>query len=208
MARLLYVEASPRKARSHSITVAEAFLDAYSAAHPGDTIDRLDLWAETLPRFDGAMLDAKYAILHGQAPSTAEQAAWATVEAAAARFSSADKYLFSVPMWNFGLPYVMKHYIDIVTQPGLTFSFDPDSGYSGLVSGPVVAVYASGGAYHEGSGAEAFDLQKPAFEGWLGFVGLNDVERLVVAPTLAAPDAVGATVETVAAAARDLAARF
>ena len=71
MARLLYVEASPRKGRSHSITVAEAFIEAYAAAHPGDTVDRLDLWNADLPRFDGAMLDAKYAILHGQAPSTA-----------------------------------------------------------------------------------------------------------------------------------------
>jgi FMN-dependent NADH-azoreductase len=208
MARLLYVEASPRKGRSHSITVAEAFVEAYAAAHPGDTVDRLDLWAEPLPRFDGAMLDAKYAILHGQAPSAAEQAAWAEVETVVARFKSADKYLFSVPMWNFGLPYVMKHYIDIVTQPGLTFAFDPASGYSGLVSGPVAAVYASGGAYHAGSGAEAFDLQKPAFEGWLGFIGLSGVERLVVAPTLAAPDDVRATVEQASAAARALAARF
>ncbi|MGE0484591.1 MAG: FMN-dependent NADH-azoreductase [Gammaproteobacteria bacterium] len=208
MARLLYVEASPRKGRSHSTTVAETFVEAYLAAHPGDTVDRLDLWAEALPRFDGAMLDAKYAILHGQAPSAAEQAAWAAVETVVARFKSADKYLFSVPMWNFGLPYVMKHYIDIVTQPGLTFAFDPASGYSGLVNGPVTAVYASGGAYHEGSGAEAFDLQKPAFEGWLGFVGLTTIERLVVAPTLAGPDDVRATVEQACTAARALASRF
>ncbi|MCB1747743.1 MAG: NAD(P)H-dependent oxidoreductase [Gammaproteobacteria bacterium] len=208
MARLLYVEASPRKGRSHSITVAEAFIEAYAAAHPGDTVDRLDLWNADLPRFDGAMLDAKYAILHGQAPSTAEQAAWGEVEAVAERFKSADKYLFSVPMWNFGLPYVMKHYIDIVTQPGLTFAFDPASGYSGLVSGRAVAVYASGGAYHAGSGAEAFDLQKPAFEGWLGFVGLTDVERLTVAPTLGAADDVTATVAAAVARARELAARF
>ena len=118
MAKLLYIEASPRKERSHSIAVANAFLDAYAAAHPDDTIDRLDLWTETLPAFDGAMLDAKYAILHGEQPGTAEQAAWGEVERVVARFTSADKYLISMPMWNFGLPYVMKHYIDIVDAAG------------------------------------------------------------------------------------------
>jgi FMN-dependent NADH-azoreductase len=208
MAKLLYIEASPRKDRSHSIAVANAFLDAYAAAHPDDTIDRLDLWAEPLPAFDGAMLDAKYAILHGNQPSAAEQAAWSEVERVVERFTSADKYLISMPMWNFGLPYVMKHYIDIVTQPGLTFSFSPDSGYAGLVDGPVAVVYASGGAYHEGSGAEAFDLQKPALEGWLAFVGLTEVTRIVVAPTLASAEDVERARASASDAARAQAARF
>jgi FMN-dependent NADH-azoreductase len=38
-------------------------------------------------------------------------------------------------MWNFGVPYVLKHYIDVITQPGLTFSFNPATGFSGLVTG-------------------------------------------------------------------------
>ena len=38
MAKLLYVESSPRKQRSASIEVAKAFLDAYRIAHSGDSI--------------------------------------------------------------------------------------------------------------------------------------------------------------------------
>ena len=36
MARLLYIESSPRKERSKSIAVAKAFLEKYKAEHPGD----------------------------------------------------------------------------------------------------------------------------------------------------------------------------
>ena len=187
MAKLLYIEASPRKERSHSIAVANAFLDAYAAAHPGDTIDRLDLWAETLPAFDGAMLDAKYAILHGEQPGTAEQAAWGEVERVVARFTSADKYLISMPMWNFGLPYVMKHYIDIVTQPGLSWTVSPEGEYQGLVEGSAVVIYSSAGDYQEGSGREAFDMQKPYVENWLAFLGVTDVRRIVIAGSLGDP---------------------
>ena len=208
MATLLYVEASPRKDRSHGIATANAFLEAYATANPADTIDRLDLWAADLPRFDGDMLNAKYTIMHGESPGAAEKAAWATVEQLFARFNAADKYVFSVPMWNFGLPYVLKHYIDIITQPGLAWSFDPDTGYSGLVSGKAAAIYSSAGVYHEGSGAEAFDLQKPAFEGWLAFIGVTDVSRVIVAPTLGEPDTVAQAREDAAAAARTLAAGF
>lgn len=209
MATLLYVEASPRKQRSHSIKAAEAFLAAYAHAHPGDRIDRLDLWQETLPRFDGDMLNAKYSIMHGETPGEAERAAWATVEALFKRFAAADKYVFSIPMWNFGLPYVLKHYIDVITQPGLAWRFDPASGtYSGLVSGKVLAVYASGGVYHAGSGAEAFDLQRPAFENWLAFIGLTDVTRVTVAGTLFGPEAAGAADTAAIAEAERIALTF
>jgi FMN-dependent NADH-azoreductase len=31
--------------------------------------------------------------------------------------ATADAYLFSVPMWNAGVPYVLKQWIDIITEP-------------------------------------------------------------------------------------------
>ncbi len=43
MAKVLFIEASPRKGRSFSTQAAQAFLDAYQAAHPGDTVETLDL---------------------------------------------------------------------------------------------------------------------------------------------------------------------
>jgi FMN-dependent NADH-azoreductase len=43
MAKLLCVEASPRKTRSSSITAARSFLNAYRAAHPSDVMDTWDL---------------------------------------------------------------------------------------------------------------------------------------------------------------------
>ena len=208
MAKLLYIESSPRKERSHSIKVANAFLNAYAQARPADSIERLDLWAEDIPSFDGAMIDAKYAVMHGQEPNADEQAAWAIVTEWANRFNAADKYLISVPMWNFGIPYRLKQYIDVVTQPGLTWSFDPATGYSGLGSGKAVAVCSSAGVYHDGSGAEAMDLQKPTVENWLAFVGITDVQRVIVAPTLATPEEVSKAGDDACAAAAAIAANF
>ena len=209
MSKLLYIEASPRKQRSHSIKVADAFLRAYQSAHGSDSVDRLDLWQENLPRFDGEMLNAKYSLMHGESPSASERSAWQEVERLFKRFDAADKYLFSVPMWNFGLPYVLKHYIDVITQPGLAWSFDAASGsYSGLVKGKVAVVYSSGGAYHAGSGAEAFDLQKPAFENWLAFIGVTDVSRIVVAGTLFGTEAAAAATDAAISEAQTLAKTF
>jgi len=43
MAKVLYVEASPRKQRSASIEVCEAFLERYRAKNPSDEIEKLDI---------------------------------------------------------------------------------------------------------------------------------------------------------------------
>ena len=54
MARLLYIEASPRKEPSVSIAAASVFLEAYRNANLEDTIDVMDIWSETLPQLDQA----------------------------------------------------------------------------------------------------------------------------------------------------------
>jgi len=209
MARLLFIEGSPRGERSKSSVVAQRFLETYKAANPEDQIETLDLWSVSLPTFDGDMLDAKYAVMHGQEHTTEQAAAWKTVADMAASFAAADKYLISVPMWNFSLPYKVKHFFDIIIQPGLTFSFSPESGYQGLVTGKKAAiVYARGGAYGPGSGAEAYDLQTKMLGGLLGFIGITDQHNILVEPTLAAPDAVEQTVDKATEEAHKLAQSF
>jgi FMN-dependent NADH-azoreductase len=203
MSKLLYIEASPRKSRSKCIEVAQFFLSKLQNAQPSIEIDKLDLWTEELPDFDGETVEAKYAILHGQ-PHTPEQTkAWDRVVSVIERFKSADSYVFSLPMWNFGVPYVLKHWIDVIVQPGLTFSYSPDEGYKGLVTNKkAVLVYARGGNYSPGSGMEGYDLQSKTLGGVLGFIGITDVVNIFVEPTLAGP----ADLEAAIAKAKDLAA--
>ncbi len=207
MPKLLYIESSPRKERSKSIHVSQAFLDAYREANPDDEIVSLDLWERQLPDFDGFTIDAKYQVLHGQDFDDDQAKAWQAVVDVCEEFKSADKYLLSVPMWNFSIPYKLKHYIDVIAQPGQTFSFDPATGYSGLVTGkPVAAVYARGGAY--GDEASGMDYQKPYVEHILGFFGFKEIQPIVIEPTLAAPDSVAATVSAAVDSARKIAAKF
>ena len=190
MVRLLYIKAShikasPRKERSASIKVARAFVDEYKRTHSGDTVDILDLWKTELPAFDGEIINAKYAILHGEQHTEAQKKAWKTVEDTIANFKGADKYVISLPMWNFGIPYKLKHFIDVIVQPGYAFSYSPSEGYKGLITGkPVVLVYARGGAYSAGTGAESMDYQKSYMEHVLGFIGFTDIKSIIIEPTL------------------------
>ena len=123
--------------------------------------------------------------------SPEEALAWEVVAGAVEGFKSADKIVISSPMWNFGIPYRLKQYLDVIVQPGLTFSFSPDAGYSGLVTGrPAMLILARGGEYPAGSEAAAFDFQRPYLETVLRFIGFSDIKAVVVEPTIqAGPEA-------------------
>ena len=209
MAKLLYIQSSPRKERSKSAQVTAAFLDSYQQSHPNDSVETFNLFEEDLPSFDGLKVQAKYTILHGKEHTPEERQAWDDVEKIINHFKDADKYVLSVPMWNFSIPYRLKQYIDILVQPGYTF-IAGENGYEGLVKNkPILVIYARGGAYPEGAEAEAFDMQKKYMELFLGFVGFEDIHSVVVEPTLQGePDDIQAMLEVSAQKVQTLANNF
>ena len=209
MAKLLYIQASPRAARSKSSQVASAFLENYQQLHPQDTITTLNVFREDLPPFDGLAVQAKYTIMHGEDHTPEERQAWDAVEKVISQFKDADKYVLSLPMWNFGIPYRLKQYFDLLIQPGYTFSVD-ENGYAGLVKGkPIVVVYARGGAYPEGTEREAFDMQKKYVELVLGFIGFENIQTIVVEPTLQGqPEEIKDAVQTAVKKAQEIANEF
>lgn len=185
MSRLLYIQASPRGERSYCIRAADAFVGAYRKKNPDDKVVTLNVFEEKIPAFDGFAVKAKYAIMHGQEHSREQLQAWQGVERVIEQFTSADKYVLAVPMWNFSIPYRLKQYFDNLVQPGYTFTYSQEKGYEGLVTGkPLLVVYSRGGQYEPGSGAEAFDLQKKYIELIFGFIGFKDVKSVIVEPTL------------------------
>ena len=187
MTCVLYIEGSPNKAYSASIDVCNAFLDAYRHAHPDHEIRKLDVWDLAMPEFDEDALAAKYAGLSGTALTPSQAAAWQRIEQLAAPFHAADKFLFGVPLWNFSIPYKLKHLIDVISQKDVLFTFDA-AGFAGkLVGKKAAVVYARGLAYQSPGSltpAAEFDLQRPYMETWLRFVGVTDVTGIVVERTL------------------------
>lgn len=185
MSTLLYVEASPRKDRSASIEVAQSFVSTFLEKNAINTVENLDLWNTLLPPFDGDTINAKYRVMHGEDPTPEEIAAWDVITKITDQFKAADHYLFSSPMWNFSIPYKLKHYIDVISQPGLTWSFSPETGYEGLVTGKSASlVLARGGEYSSGPVVAAMDFQRTYLEMILGFIGFKDINTVLIEPTL------------------------
>lgn len=186
---LLHVVASPRGPRSASNEVAHAFIEAFGVKYPQITIDTMNVWETVLPEFDGPALDAKYAGIAGTTRTTEQKAVWEQIESLASRFHAAKLIVFSVPMWNFGIPYRLKHLIDVVSQKDLLFTFD-ERGLVGTLGGRKVVVVGARGIMLGGDfPTDVFDFQIAYMAAWSRMVGISDFHSISVEKTLFGPDA-------------------
>lgn len=184
MTTLLHISSSPRGDRSESLSLAHHFIDTLAVVRPDVNIIEWNLWDGSLPAFGPDAAAAKMAVFAGQSPEGAAARAWAEVTRTIERFAAADAYLFSVPMWNHGIPYITKQFIDVVSQPGLLFNFDPVSGYTGLLRDKRAVVLYTSAVYGDGMPPSfGFDLQKPYLEGWLRWAGVDDITSVEFRPT-------------------------
>jgi FMN-dependent NADH-azoreductase len=187
MTRLLHIGASPRGASSESLQIAETFLAAYRETHPGNEIETWDLWDASLPAFGPAAAAAKMAIFAGEAPQGDAAVAWQAAKGTFARFDSAEHLLFGVPMWNAGVPYILKQLIDVISQPGMVFGVDPHDGYTHLLEGrgKKAAVIYTSAVWGPGLGSSfGSNFQSTYFEDWLRWTGITDITQIRYHPTL------------------------
>lgn len=211
MPTLLHVAVSPLNEQSYSARIGAAFVDAWQQANPDGEVDHFNLWAEPLPAFDAVGASWKMKAFAGQAPDDEEALLFQRVKAVTDRFLAADRYLFAVPMWNLSIPYPLKHFIDVIVQPGLTFGYDPDRGAYGMVPAerPVQLVLSRGNAgYTNGGPMAAYDHQEPYLRTVLGFIGLTDVRSIVAEGTAAPPDMSEAVLARGIAEAQEAASAF
>src|SRR5260370_10375548 len=105
---LLNIQSSPRRTRSASIAVADAFLEAYRQICPEVIVDTLNVWDEKLPEFDQEAIGAKYKGINQEPMDEAEQKVWARIQQLVAPFKRPDRLPIRVPLWTFAHPHPPK----------------------------------------------------------------------------------------------------
>ena len=187
--RLLFLQASPRKADSQSIRLAQAYLDALLAENVDLQVDVIELWDADLPAFDANKVAAKMNVIAGVSQNAVQQTAWDQVTAIADRFISADRYLIAAPMWNSGIPYRLKQYIDLIHQPGLLWALDPRTGYHGLLRDKHATLALTSEVYAQGVAPEfGVDHHSTYLRAWLNQAGVTEIDELRSQPSLLAED--------------------
>lgn len=183
--KVLHINSSTRSENSQSLLIAQQVITKLKAKYADLTVDEFNLFEDNLPAFDKNAVGAKMALFTGQESNSAEKAAWTKIKEVYDRFESADIYVFNVPLWNNNIPYILKQFIDVVTQPGWSFGFDPNTGYTGLLNGKQAYLIIASGVYYEGIQQNfGSDFATPYLNDWLNFIGVTDIENISISPTV------------------------
>ena len=186
--KLLHIIASPRGDKSKTLHIAQDFLESLALQQPDLKVEHLDLFNAHLPELTGTVVDAKYTLLSGGTLDTTAQHGWSEVVEHAQTFLDFDAYLISSPMWNFSIPYQLKHYIDIIMQPGILFRFTAN-GVEGLARDKkMYCITARGSDYSQNSHLFPYDFQEPYLRSIFGMAGIYDITFINAQPMDYSPE--------------------
>ncbi|RKT47230.1 FMN-dependent NADH-azoreductase [Thiocapsa rosea] len=166
---ILQINASARREGANSTRIADAVVERLRAENPAARVQVRDLASQPHPVLDEAGLAALSTPPEQRTP---EQAARVALDdALIAEVQAADAIVLGVPMYNFGVPAQLKHWIDAIARAGVTFRYT-EQGPVGLLAGRRVYVaLARGGRYRD----TPADSQVPYLKTLLGFLGMTDV---------------------------------
>jgi FMN-dependent NADH-azoreductase len=173
--RLLHVIATPRGLASNTARVSNCLLEALRDEDDAIEVTTLDLFRADLPSVAGKNIESKYRLMTGQALDDAARESWTQIERTIDQFMAADVYLFTVPMWNLGIPYVLKYYIDAIVQPGYLFRYTEDGQVEGLVKGKTMLLVVSSGSDYTTQPMASYNFVESYLRAIFGFVGLSDI---------------------------------
>lgn len=169
MATLLHIDSSARDG-SFSRQLSSAFVQSFVEALPGTQVVRRDLVVTPPPFVDAAFLANAFL-----PPDQRQPGALATSDALTAEFVAADVVVVGMPMYNWGVPAIVKAWIDQIVRAGLTFSMGSD-GLKGLVNPDkqVVALVSRNGGFLPGEPFAQANFQDGHFDGVMKFMGVRE----------------------------------
>lgn len=169
MKYILVITASIFGQNGQSSRLVDHTLEQLRATHGELTVTHRDLSAEPVPHLDATRFGA---FLSGEEDRQDEQQQVIDYSDLLIReVTNADIIVMGVPMYNFGVPSVLKAYFDHIARAGITFRYTENGPVGLLEDRPVYVLAARGGRY----AGTPQDSQTPFIRSFLGFLGLKDV---------------------------------
>ena len=170
--QLLHVDSAITGDQSVSRQLTARTVAAWQAAHPGTTVQYLDLAQQAPSHLSAQSLGFRT----GQAAATeVERNENALSEALVSQFLASDVIVIGAPLYNFSIPSQLKAWIDRLAQAGRTFKYT-DKGPVGLAGNKTVIVALSrGGMYSTSDAGRSMEHQETYLQTVMGFMGVTDV---------------------------------
>ncbi|SHL29566.1 FMN-dependent NADH-azoreductase [Flavobacterium chilense] len=182
--KILNIVTSVKGDASFSNKLSNAVLEKLAKEYPQSEVQTFDLSKTPLPYLDELQLNAFYTPAETHSENQLESIKLS--DDAIQDLLEADIIVIGVPIYNFGIPALLKGWIDQVARAGKTFSYD-ENGPKGLISGKKVYLSVASGAVFSEGPYKSYDFAEPYLRVVLGFLGITDVTTFRVEGT-AIPD--------------------
>lgn len=169
MKKVLVIQSSLQHENGNSTKLTNTYIDALNQKGDVEVVVR-NIAQDDLPHLTGEEMGAWMTAPEDR--DEKQQALAAISDNLVEEVKAADEIVLGVPMYNFGIPSILKAWIDRVARAGVTFRYT-ENGPQGLLDSAkkVVVLGARGGIYQ---GTE-YDTQSLYLTHFFNFVGLTDV---------------------------------
>src|ERR1700761_1801421 len=183
MPTLLHMDSSPLGEASISRHLTSEFVQHWKKANPSGKVINRDLTPSNLVTVTGEWVGASYTPADSR--SERQKEILSSSDSLIAELEEAGEYVFGVPMHNFGVPSVLKLWIDQISRAGRTFSY-ADGTPKGLLTGKKATfIIATGGIYDAQTQMASFNFVEPYLRSVFGFLGVTDATFLTAGGTAA-----------------------
>jgi FMN-dependent NADH-azoreductase len=167
---VLRIDASGRHHDSNSRELSNKLIDRMDENYGAINLVRRDLAATDIPFVSENWINANFTVPEQRTPQ--QQAELALSDQLVEELKAADVLVIGVPIYNFGVPAVLKAWIDMIARARLTFQYS-ENGPVGLLKGKKAYLIVTSGGTASGS---EIDFATGYMNHVLGFIGISDVE--------------------------------
>ncbi|CAM3535004.1 FMN-dependent NADH-azoreductase [Flavobacterium chungbukense] len=182
--KILQIITSTNGENSFSNQLSNAVIEKLAAGQPDTKVQTLDLTKTPLPYLTNSHISAVYTPEEAHTPE--QRATLKYSDDAINTLLESDVIVIGVPLYNFGIPAVLKGWIDQIARAGKTFSYSAE-GPKGLVTDKKVYLSIASGAIFSEGPYKSYDFSESYLRAVFGFLGMTDVTTFRVEGT-AIPD--------------------
>lgn len=167
MSKLLYIKANAKpEGKSRTFMISDSFIQAYMESHSNDTVITLDLYEEGIKFLSTDDINTIFG------PKTNDNR-YHPILKYTYQFAEADKYVIAEPLWNLGIPAILKAYIDYICVTGVTFKYTENGPVGLCTEKKAVNISGRGGDYSATPFSE-YEMGDRYLRTIFGFLGITD----------------------------------
>ncbi len=168
MSTILHIDSGINKSSSQTRALSSEFINQWKLKHPEDVVIVRDVVNPLVPHLDETVIAGFFLPEEQQSQEIKDLLRFS--DNLVKELLEADVIVMGAPVYNLGIPWTLKSYIDHIARAGKTFNYT-EKGPVGLVNAKTVHIVTARGGFADPSENHHEGYLRQLFQ----FLGISDV---------------------------------